>query len=32
MKKEMLSLNGWIAEAEEWQQSLADFLIEYNYA
>ena len=30
MKKEMLSLNGWIAEAEEWQQSLADFLIEYN--
>ena len=30
MKKEMLSLNSWIAEAETWQQSLDDFLIDYN--
>lgn len=30
MKKEMLSLNGWITEAQSWQQSLDDFLIDYN--
>ncbi len=30
MKKEMLSLNSWIEEAASWQQSLDDFLIDYN--
>ena len=30
MKKEMLSLNSWIDEATRWQQSLDDFLIDYN--
>lgn len=30
MKKEMLSLNSWIEEASTWQQSLDEFLIEYN--
>lgn len=30
MKKEMLSLNSWIEEAAGWQQSLDDFLIDYN--
>ena len=30
MKKEMLSLNSWIEEATRWQQSLDDFLIDYN--
>lgn len=30
MKREKLSLNSWIEEAEEWQQPLADFLIEFN--
>ncbi len=30
MKKEMLSLNSWIEEAANWQQSLDDFLIDYN--
>lgn len=30
MKKEMLSLNSWIEEATTWQQSLDEFLIEYN--
>lgn len=30
MKKEPLSLNAWIAEAETWQQSLDDFMIDYN--
>ncbi len=30
MKKEMLSLASWIDEAETWQQSFDDFLIDYN--
>ena len=30
MKKGHLSLNAWITEAEEWQQSLTDLLIDYN--
>lgn len=30
MKKEMLSLNSWIDEAATWQQSLEEFLIDYN--
>lgn len=30
MKKEKLSLNKWIEEAEGWQQPLDEFLIEYN--
>lgn len=30
MKKEMLSLNGWIDEATGWQLSFDDFLIDYN--
>lgn len=30
MKKEMLSLNGWIDEAVSWQQSMDEFLLDYN--
>ena len=30
MKKDKLSLNGWIAEAEANGQSLQEFLIDYN--
>ena len=30
MKKEMLSLNGWIAEATELQQPLDEYLLDYN--
>lgn len=30
MKKEMLSMNSWIEEAETWQQNLDDFLIDFN--
>lgn len=30
MKKEMLSLNGWIAQATELQQPLDEFLLAYN--
>ncbi len=30
MKKEMLSLQSWIDEATEWQQSMDDFLLDYN--
>lgn len=30
MKREMLSLNAWITEAQDWQQSLEDFLIDFN--
>ncbi len=30
MKKEKLSLNSWIAEAEAKGQSMQEFLIEYN--
>lgn len=30
MKKEMLSLNGWIDEATGWQQPLDEFLLDYN--
>ncbi len=30
MKREKLSLNSWIEEAAGWQQSLDDFLIDYN--
>lgn len=30
MKKEMLSLNGWIGQATELQQPLDEFLLDYN--
>lgn len=30
MKKEMLSLNGWIDQATELQQPLDEFLLDYN--
>ena len=30
MKKDKLSLNAWISEAEATQQSMQEFLIDYN--
>lgn len=30
MKKDLLSLNAWITDAEQWQQSISDYLIDYN--